>query len=68
MTVAQCSIISDLGSSLGKSSPGILFVSQYAPVGAVVDAIVLVWSASDPSDLRDLAHYVPSLTYHVFPR
>ena len=52
----------------GKSSPGLWVVSQGAPLGPVVSAIVLAWSASEPSDWRDQVHYLPSLTRHVFTR
>jgi hypothetical protein len=52
----------------GKSSPGVLIVSQGASIGLVAEAIVYVWSMSDPSELRDQAHYLPSISRHVFPR
>ena len=52
----------------GKSSPGVLIVSQGASIGLVAEAIVCVWSMSDPSELRDQAHYLPSISRHVFPR
>jgi Domain of unknown function (DUF5615) len=54
--------------AVGKSSPGLLVVSQGAPLGPVIDAILLIWAASDPSDWRDQAHHLPSLSRHVFPR
>jgi hypothetical protein len=37
----------------GKSSPGLLIVSQGAPIRTVAESIVVVWSVSDPTDLRD---------------
>jgi len=52
----------------GKSSPGLLIVSQDAPIGVVVEAIIVLWSASDPAELRDQAYHLPSLIRHVFPR
>ena len=52
----------------GKSSPGLLIVSQGSSIGLVAEAIVYIWSMSDPSDLRDQAHYLPSISRHVFPR
>ena len=52
----------------GKSSPGLLIVSQGAPIGFVAEAIVYVWALSDPLELRNQAHYLPSLSRHVFPR
>jgi hypothetical protein len=54
--------------AVGKSSPGVLIVSQGAPVGLVAAAIVYIWSMSDPSELRDQAHYLPSISRHVFGR
>jgi hypothetical protein len=54
--------------AVGKSSPGVLIVSQGAPVGLVAEAIVYIWSMSDPSELRDRAHYLPSISRHVFTR
>ena len=52
----------------GKSSPGLLVVSQDASVGLVVESIVVLWSVSDPAELRDQARHLPSLIRHVFPR
>jgi predicted nuclease of predicted toxin-antitoxin system len=50
----------------GKSSPGILVVSQGTPIGQVVEAIVYVWMLADPLELRDQAYYLPSISRHVF--
>ena len=52
----------------GKSSPGVFLVSQFAALGPVVEAIVLVWAASEPSDWENQVRHLPSLTRHVFPR
>ena len=52
----------------GKSSPGVLVVSQGASIGLVAEAIVYIWSLSDPSELRNQAHYLPSISRHVFAR
>jgi Domain of unknown function (DUF5615) len=52
----------------GKSSPGLLVVSQGASIGLVVESIVLLWAVADPVDLRDRAYHLPSLIGHVFPR
>jgi hypothetical protein len=52
----------------GKSSPGLFVVSQGAELASVVSAIVLTWSASDPSEWRDQVHHLPSLARHVFTR
>jgi len=52
----------------GKPSPGLLIVSQGAPIGLVVEAIVLLWVVADPTELRDQAYHLPSLIRHTFPR
>ena len=39
-----------------------------APIGQVVEAIACVWELADSLDLRDQAHYLPSLSRHVFSR
>ena len=52
----------------GKSSPGLLVVSQGTPIGGVVEALVVLWVVSDPEELRDQAYHLPSLIRHVFPR
>ena len=52
----------------GKSSPGLFIVSQGAPLGAVVSAIVLAWSASEMSEWRDQIHHLPSFKRHLFSR
>ena len=54
--------------AVGKSSPGLLVVSQNAPIGPVVESLVVLWSVSDPAELRDQAYHLPSLMRHVFPR
>jgi hypothetical protein len=55
----------------GKSSPGLLVVSQGAPIGDVVEALVVLWSAPDPvsdrAEWRNQVHHLPSLSRHVFP-
>lgn len=52
----------------GKSSPGLLIVSQNAPVGTVAESIVVLWLVSEPADLRNQAYHLPSLIRHVFRR
>lgn len=54
--------------AIGKSSPGLLVVSQDASVGPVVESLVVLWSVSDPLEWRDQAYHLPSLMRHVFPR
>jgi len=52
----------------GRSSPGVLIVSQGASIGSVVEAIVHIWALADPLELRDQVHYLPSISRHVFTR
>jgi hypothetical protein len=52
----------------GKSSPGVLIVSQGVAIGQVVEAIVFIWALADPVELRDQAYYLPSISRHVFSR
>jgi predicted nuclease of predicted toxin-antitoxin system len=52
----------------GKSSPGLLIVSQAAAIRPVVESIIILWSAADPAELRDQAFHLPPLVRHVFPR
>jgi len=49
-----------------KSSPGVLIVSQGSAIGEVVDALVLLWALSEPAELQDQVHYVPSISRHFF--
>ena len=52
----------------GKSSPGLMIVSQDALIGPVVESIIILWAVSDPAELRDQAYHLPSLIRHVFAR
>ena len=52
----------------GKSSPGVFLVSQFAPLGPVVEALVMVWASSDPAEWQNQVRHLPSLSRHVFPR
>lgn len=52
----------------GKSSPGLLIVSQGSAIGDVVEALLYVWALSDPAELRDQAYYLPSISRHFFTR
>jgi hypothetical protein len=52
----------------GKSSPGLLIVSQGAPIAAVAEAIILLWSVADPAELCGQAYHLPSLALHTFSR
>jgi predicted nuclease of predicted toxin-antitoxin system len=50
----------------GRMSPGVFLVRQRASVGRVVEAILLVWSASVPGEWAGQIHYLPSLARHDF--
>ncbi len=52
----------------GKSSPGLLVVAQDAPIGAVAEAIVVLWAVTWPGELMNRAYLLPSLINHSFPR
>jgi hypothetical protein len=43
----------------GRSSPGVFLVSQYAPIGEVIDALVLIWSASEASEWKNRILNIP---------
>jgi len=47
-------------------SPGVFLVPQHADVGSVIEALVLIWSASSTVDWFGQIHHIPSLTRHVF--
>jgi len=52
----------------GRTSPGLWVVSQGAPIGSVVEGIVLLWAVAEPAELRDQVYHLPSLIHHKFPR
>ncbi len=52
----------------GKSSPGLLIVSQSSSVGLVAESIVILWAIADTAELRNQAYHLPSLIRHVFSR
>ena len=52
----------------GKPSSGLLIVSQGTPIGTVAEAIILLWAAMDPAELRGQVYHLPSLIQHAFTR
>jgi hypothetical protein len=50
----------------GRRNSGVFLVRQRASVGQVVEAILLVWSASAPGEWAGQMHYLPSLARHDF--
>jgi hypothetical protein len=43
----------------GSSSPGVFLVKQYAPTAHVIDALVLVWAASNADEWRSRIIEIP---------
>lgn len=43
----------------GGTSPGVFVVSQDAPITEVIEALVLVWAATDPEEWRDRIVQLP---------
>ena len=43
----------------GRSSPGVFLVSQDAPIGEVIDALVLIWAASDAGEWKNRIVNIP---------
>jgi hypothetical protein len=41
------------------SSPGVFTVSQHAPIAEVIDALVLIWAASDASEWKNRIVNIP---------
>jgi predicted nuclease of predicted toxin-antitoxin system len=41
------------------TSPGVFLVSQYAPIGPVIDALVLIWAASDAGEWKNRIVNIP---------
>ncbi|MCX6602388.1 MAG: DUF5615 family PIN-like protein [Acidobacteria bacterium] len=54
--------------SQGKSSPGVFLFTQSASVGVIVEAILMVWAASEPEEWQNQLRYLPSMSRHFFPR
>ena len=52
----------------GKESPGVFIVSQFEPIGSVVEVLMLVWSTSEPTEWRNQIRHLPSLSPHLFGR
>jgi predicted nuclease of predicted toxin-antitoxin system len=52
----------------GGHSPGVLLVRQRASCGEVVEALLMVWSASIAEAWANQIYYLPSFTRHAFRR
>jgi hypothetical protein len=42
-----------------RSSPGVFLVSQFAPIGEVIDELMLIWAASDAEEWKNRIVKVP---------
>jgi hypothetical protein len=52
----------------GRSSPGVFIVSQFEPIGPVVEVLTLVWAASESAEWQNQVRHLPSLSLHAFTR
>jgi hypothetical protein len=52
----------------GAESPGLFIVSQFEPIGPVVEVLMMVWAASDPAEWHNQIRHLPSLAPHLFGR
>ena len=43
----------------GEGPAGLLMVKQTQPLGAVIDSLILIWSASEAEEWRDEVHFLP---------
>jgi hypothetical protein len=43
----------------GRSCPGLFLVSQQAPIGEVIDALLLIWAASDAEEWKNRIVNIP---------
>ena len=41
------------------SSPGVFLVSQYAPIGEVIEELLLIWAASDADEWKNRIVNIP---------
>lgn len=52
----------------GKECPGVFLVPQDVAIGSVIDAIILIWTASFEFEWLGTITYLPSMARHVFPK
>jgi hypothetical protein len=52
----------------GKPSPGVFIVSQFEPIGSVVEVLTMVWAASNSEEWQNQVLHLPTLSPHVFRR
>lgn len=43
----------------GRSCPGLFRVCQQAPIGEVIDALLLIWAASDAEEWKNRIVNIP---------
>jgi len=52
----------------GRTSPGVFIVSQFEPIGPVVEVLMMVWADSDPAEWQNQIRHLPTLSVHLFSR
>ena len=52
----------------GKESPGVFIVSQFEPIGPVVEVLMMVWAASNSNEWHNQIRHLPSLSPHSLGR
>ena len=52
----------------GKWSPGVFLVTQSVRIGQIVEAIIIVWAASESVEWENQLRYLPSMSRHFFSR
>ena len=48
----------------GRSGPGVFLVSQHAPIGEGIDALVLIWAASAAEEWKNRIVNIPESSSH----
>lgn len=43
----------------GKTIPGLLMVQQTEPVGAIIESLLLIWSASEAEEWKNQVYFLP---------
>jgi hypothetical protein len=43
----------------GNSSPGLFVVPQQSAIGAIIESLLVVWSASQAEEWRNRVEYLP---------
>ena len=46
----------------GGSSPGVFLVKQTAPIGKVIEELILIWSTTDPDEWKNRILRIPQMS------